>query len=72
MSDDMRKGLGQQVCISTSSMPITLGALLMFVALQASEKMTPDSQKSTLDQAKESVTGAGDRIAGAAQPGEFA
>jgi len=33
--------------------------------------MTPDSQKSTLDQAKESVTGAGDRLAGAAQPGKL-
>jgi len=50
----------------------TWGALLMFVALQASEKMTPDSQKSTLDQAKETVTGAGDRMASAAQPGESA
>ncbi|KAF1851734.1 uncharacterized protein K460DRAFT_362480 [Cucurbitaria berberidis CBS 394.84] len=35
---------------------------------QASEKITPDSQKSTLDKAGESVTGAGDRIAGAVQP----
>ena len=35
---------------------------------QVSEKVTPDSQKSTLDQAKESVTGAGDRVASAVQP----
>ncbi|KAF2017162.1 hypothetical protein BU24DRAFT_460239 [Aaosphaeria arxii CBS 175.79] len=35
---------------------------------QVQEKVTPDSQKSTLDQAKEGVTGAYDRVAGAAQP----
>ncbi|KAF1808834.1 hypothetical protein P152DRAFT_462067 [Eremomyces bilateralis CBS 781.70] len=35
---------------------------------QAGEKITPDSQKSTLDKAKETVTGAGDRAAGTAQP----
>ena len=36
---------------------------------QAQEKITPDSQKSTLEQAKEGVTGLGDRAAGAIQPG---
>ncbi|OAL49908.1 hypothetical protein IQ07DRAFT_567372 [Pyrenochaeta sp. DS3sAY3a] len=35
---------------------------------QAQEKITPDSQKSTLDKASESLTGAGDRIAGTVQP----
>ncbi|KAF2749203.1 putative 12 kDa heat shock protein [Sporormia fimetaria CBS 119925] len=35
---------------------------------QVGEKITPDSQKSSLDQAKESVTGAADRAAGAVQP----
>ena len=37
---------------------------------QAQEKLTPDSQKSGLDQAKESVTGAYDKAAGAVQPGK--
>lgn len=36
---------------------------------QAQEKITPDSQKSTLEQAKEGVTSLGDRAAGAIQPG---
>jgi hypothetical protein len=36
---------------------------------QASEKVTPDSQKSTAQQAKEGVTGLGDRAASAVQPG---
>jgi hypothetical protein len=36
---------------------------------EAQEKLTPDSQKSTLDKATESVTNAGDSIAGAVQPG---
>jgi Heat shock protein 9/12 len=31
-----------------------------------SEGVTPDSQKSTLDKAKESVTDAGDKVAGLA------
>ncbi|KAF2098036.1 hypothetical protein NA57DRAFT_76833 [Rhizodiscina lignyota] len=35
---------------------------------QAQEKVTPDSQKSTFEQAKEGVTGTADRAAGAAQP----
>ncbi|KAF2659462.1 hypothetical protein K491DRAFT_689332 [Lophiostoma macrostomum CBS 122681] len=35
---------------------------------QAKEKVTPDSQKSTLDQAKEGASGAYDRAAGAVQP----
>ncbi|KAF1962880.1 heat shock protein 9/12 [Byssothecium circinans] len=35
---------------------------------KAQEKVTPDSQKSTLDKAKESITGAGDKAAGSAQP----
>ncbi|KAF2177203.1 hypothetical protein K469DRAFT_379398 [Zopfia rhizophila CBS 207.26] len=35
---------------------------------QAKEKVTPDSQKSTLDQAKEGATGIYDRAAGAVQP----
>ncbi|KAF2624151.1 hypothetical protein BU25DRAFT_162393 [Macroventuria anomochaeta] len=46
MSDNLRKGLGEQ----------------------ASEKVTPDSQKSTTDKIGENVSGAGDRIAGAVQP----
>ncbi|RVX69456.1 hypothetical protein B0A52_06519 [Exophiala mesophila] len=37
---------------------------------QAQEKLTPDSQKSTLDKATESVTGTADNIAGAVQPGD--
>ncbi|KAH7122298.1 chaperone/heat shock protein-like protein Hsp12 [Dendryphion nanum] len=37
---------------------------------QAQEKITPDSQKSTLDQAKEGVTGAYDRAAGSVQPSD--
>ena len=35
---------------------------------QAKEKVTPDSQKSTLDKAGESVTGLGDKAASAVQP----
>jgi hypothetical protein len=35
---------------------------------QASEKLTPDSQKSTSQKAGENLSGAGDRIAGAVQP----
>lgn len=38
---------------------------------QAKEKVTPDSQKSTLDKATESVTGLGDKAASAVQPGMF-
>jgi len=38
---------------------------------QAQEKMTPDSQKSTFDKATESASGAGDKVAGAVQPGAF-
>ena len=38
------------------------------VTEQAQEKMTPDSQKSTMDKASENVTGVGDKIAGSAQP----
>ncbi|KAF2258247.1 chaperone/heat shock protein-like protein Hsp12 [Lojkania enalia] len=37
---------------------------------QVQEKVTPDSQKSTLDQAKEGITGAYDRAAGSFQPEE--
>lgn len=36
---------------------------------QVQEKVTPDSQKSTLDQAKEGASGLYDRAAGAVQPG---
>ncbi|KAJ4991106.1 hypothetical protein SVAN01_03456 [Stagonosporopsis vannaccii] len=46
MSDNLRKGLGEQ----------------------ASEKITPDSQKSTTDKISENVSGAGDRVASAVQP----
>ncbi|KAF1991614.1 hypothetical protein K402DRAFT_389019 [Aulographum hederae CBS 113979] len=35
---------------------------------QAAEKITPDSQKSTLDKASETATGLGDKAAGAVQP----
>lgn len=38
------------------------------VTEQAQEKVTPDSQKSTMDKASENVTGVGDKIAGSAQP----
>jgi hypothetical protein len=38
---------------------------------QVQEKVTPDSQKSTLDQAKEGVSGTYDRAAGAVQPGKL-
>ena len=37
---------------------------------QVSEKVTPDSQKSGFDKASESVTSAGDKVAGSMQPGE--
>jgi len=37
---------------------------------EASEKMTPDSQKSTTDKASENVTGAYDNVAGSTQPGK--
>ncbi|PVI07233.1 hypothetical protein DM02DRAFT_609204 [Periconia macrospinosa] len=37
---------------------------------QVKEKATPDSQKSTLDKATESLTGAGDRAASAVQPND--
>ncbi len=33
------------------------------------EKMTPDSQKSTMDKATESVSQTGDKLSGAVQPG---
>lgn len=46
MSDNLRKGLGEQ----------------------ASEKITPDSQKSTTQKASENVSGFGDKVAGAVQP----
>lgn len=36
---------------------------------QAQEKMMPDSQKSPSDKATESASGAGDKVAGAVQPG---
>lgn len=36
---------------------------------QAQEKMMPDSQKSPFDKATESASGAGDKVAGALQPG---
>ncbi|KAF2447280.1 chaperone/heat shock protein-like protein Hsp12 [Karstenula rhodostoma CBS 690.94] len=35
---------------------------------QAKEKVTPDSQKSTLDKASESVSGLGDKAASSVQP----
>ncbi|KAF2036416.1 hypothetical protein EK21DRAFT_106518 [Setomelanomma holmii] len=35
---------------------------------QASEKITPDSQKSTLDKAGETASGLGDKAASAVQP----
>ena len=35
-----------------------------------SEKVTPDSQKSGLDKASESMTSAGDKVAGSMQPGK--
>ena len=38
------------------------------VTEQAQEKVTPDSQKSTMDKASENVSGMGDKIAGSAQP----
>ncbi|MCJ1458411.1 hypothetical protein MMC28_008783 [Mycoblastus sanguinarius] len=37
---------------------------------KAQEKLTPESQKSTLDQAKEGVTDAADKVAGTVQPGD--
>lgn len=37
---------------------------------KAQENLTPDSQKSGVDQAKESVSGAYDKAAGAVQPGK--
>lgn len=37
---------------------------------EVGEKITPDSQKSTLEQAKESATGTADNIAGMVQPGD--
>ncbi|KAG9205335.1 hypothetical protein G6514_008914 [Epicoccum nigrum] len=46
MSDNLRKGLGEQ----------------------ASEKLTPDSQKSTTDKIGENVSGAADKVAGSVQP----
>ncbi|KAI4163550.1 MAG: hypothetical protein LQ342_002822 [Letrouitia transgressa] len=48
MSDDLRKGVGDQV----------------------QEKLTPDSQKSTTEQATEKATTAGDKVAGSLQPGD--
>ena len=38
---------------------------------QVQEKVTPDSQKSPLDQASESITTTGDKLAGSLQPGMF-
>jgi hypothetical protein len=38
---------------------------------QVQEKVTPDSQKSTLDKASETASGAYDRAAGAVQPRMF-
>ncbi|KAL1311328.1 hypothetical protein AAFC00_001505 [Neodothiora populina] len=37
---------------------------------KVSDSITPDSQKSTLDQAKDTATGAYDKAAGAVQPEE--
>jgi len=37
---------------------------------QAQEKLTPDSQKSTADQAKEGVSNTADSVAGLVQPGD--
>ena len=36
---------------------------------QAEQKITPDSQKSTLDKASESASGLGDKAAATLQPG---
>lgn len=38
---------------------------------KASEKLTPDASKSTLDKTKESITGAADKTAREAQPGKL-
>ncbi|TKA65995.1 hypothetical protein B0A49_10358 [Cryomyces minteri] len=35
---------------------------------QVSDKLTPDSQKSTLDKASDTASGLGDKVAGAVQP----
>lgn len=37
---------------------------------QAQEKLTPDSQKSTLDKASETATGLGDKAAASVQPSD--
>ncbi|APA11571.1 predicted protein [Sclerotinia sclerotiorum 1980 UF-70] len=48
MSDNLRKGVGEQV----------------------SEKITPDSQKSTTDKLSENISGGADKAASAVQPSD--
>ncbi len=38
---------------------------------QVGEKVTPDSSKSTTQKASENITGLGDKVASAVQPGMF-
>ncbi|KIW75809.1 hypothetical protein Z517_10553 [Fonsecaea pedrosoi CBS 271.37] len=73
MSDTGRKPLTDRSCNS----PLPLLQTRVFrhpnplsIPTEAQEKLTPDSQKSTLDKAKESATGTADDIAGMVQPGD--
>jgi hypothetical protein len=67
MSDLGRKGLGDQVKEKGMHChPYTPS--YTFANLPPA---TPDSQKSTLDKAGESVSGLGDKAASAVQPGQY-
>ena len=42
----------------------------LMLSTEMAEKATPESQKSMVDKASESVTSTGDKVAGAVQPGQ--
>jgi hypothetical protein len=65
MSDSMRKGLGEQASEKRASLPLTAPSVDCANGLL----VQPDSTKSNTEKASESLSGAGDRIAGAVQPG---
>lgn len=77
MSDSTRKDFTEQVS-SGSRRPSLVVHVTEWVTTtyeransgQAKETVTPDSQKSTLDKASETVTGKADNLAGSLQPQE--
>jgi hypothetical protein len=67
MSDIGRKGLGEQA--KEKGERAWPQSSLLPTLLLTPPPATPDSQKSTLDKAGESVSGLGDKAASAVQPG---